>query len=304
MDVDGLKVRIIEDEKGVRSYLVDEEWALSKLPELAAQLDRLTLREGLPEKKMGMRAARLPESRDGRGGVMMILYPPAQLRDATIEQITQVLGAQAHSLIASMAREIHTSYTSDPVTDIADAQPSGRTQSPIRHMITNPQIFFLGACNTCGRLARLDVDQIDVIQAEATGGGNSDVLECRTRYDSGKDVVTCAGSMELIGMVRPFAEHRRDCDVAKPDADPYVRALCNCREPAPRPAKTFIVAKHPDMARELARTRGIPHFQFVKDPHTLRGLSGQKILIHSSAKSAALDSVTNTLHECSIEHVD
>ncbi|HVX39594.1 MAG TPA: hypothetical protein VHB25_08475 [Gemmatimonadaceae bacterium] len=111
-----LKVLLVEDAgDGRRGYFVDEQWALERLPDLAKQLDVLVNREGTPPAKLAMRAVRLPADRDHRGGVMMILYPPVQLRDASLDQITAVLGAQAHSLISAMAREIHQSYTSDPV---------------------------------------------------------------------------------------------------------------------------------------------------------------------------------------------
>jgi hypothetical protein len=114
-----LKVMIVEDDTGERGYWVNEAWALERLPELAAQLDRLVNREGTPEKEMGMRAVRMPSNRDHRGGVMMLLYPPVELRDATLEQVTRALAQRAHSIISGMARVIHQSYTSDSVDNVA-----------------------------------------------------------------------------------------------------------------------------------------------------------------------------------------
>jgi hypothetical protein len=112
-------VRIIEDVHGERYWVVNEKWALERLPDLAKQLDTLVNREGAPEKKFAMRVVRLPQDRDHRGGVMMLLFPPTGLRDASLETIRTFLGSQAHSLISGIANEIYKSYTSDPVDTTA-----------------------------------------------------------------------------------------------------------------------------------------------------------------------------------------
>lgn len=120
-----LAVMLVEDaENGRRGYFVDERWALERLPELATQLDVLVNREGAPPTKLAMRAVRMPPHRDHRGGVMLIVYPPVQLRDASLETITVAFGVQAHSLISAIAREVYQSYTSDPadLTSIRNLQ--------------------------------------------------------------------------------------------------------------------------------------------------------------------------------------
>lgn len=108
-------VQLVEDESGTRGYFVNEAWALAQLPELAAQLDTLVNRQGTPEKKLGMTAVTLPEDRDKRGGVMMIFYPPTELRGASFDTVLQFLGIKAHSILSGIAREIYQSYTADPV---------------------------------------------------------------------------------------------------------------------------------------------------------------------------------------------
>lgn len=105
-----LKALLVEDAAdGQRGYFVDEQWALERLPELAKQLDELVNREGTPPAKLGIRAVRMPADRDHRGGVMLLMYPPTQLRDASLEAIRMVR------------------YGRDP-------QPADAPQSRVRHV--------------------------------------------------------------------------------------------------------------------------------------------------------------------------
>lgn len=67
-----------------------------------------------------------PSTGEIREAVVLILYPPTELRDAPREVVEHVVMRQKASLLASIVEEIYRSFTSDPVDgaaarNIADA---------------------------------------------------------------------------------------------------------------------------------------------------------------------------------------
>jgi hypothetical protein len=78
-------------------------------------------RYGVPADKFGMSATPPFLTPDGRQGVMLLLFPPEELRDQSLETIELVVSANGKGLLKSVALEIYKSFTSDPI-DASNAQ--------------------------------------------------------------------------------------------------------------------------------------------------------------------------------------
>lgn len=78
-------------------------------------------RLGVPEDKMGTAAGIPFLTPDKRQGVLLMLFPPEQLRDQPLDVIEQVIARQSQGLMKTIALEIYKSFTSDPV-DVSAAQ--------------------------------------------------------------------------------------------------------------------------------------------------------------------------------------
>jgi hypothetical protein len=77
-------------------------------------------RLGTPPDKLGMHATPL-QTADRRQAVMIMLFPPEQLRDAPYADVLGFVFGHGTSILHSIAQEIHQSYTSEPL-DLAPTQ--------------------------------------------------------------------------------------------------------------------------------------------------------------------------------------
>jgi hypothetical protein len=71
-------------------------------------------RLGTPPDKFGMHATPL-QTADKRQAVMIMLFPPEQLRDAQYSDVLGFVFGHGSSILRSIAQEIHQSYTSEPL---------------------------------------------------------------------------------------------------------------------------------------------------------------------------------------------
>jgi hypothetical protein len=84
------------------------------LPPKQFPIDPNDPRMGVPPDKHG--AWSIPfKTPDRRQAVMMMLFPPEFLRDATYEVVEAAVFLHANTYLRTIAREIHQSYTSEPL---------------------------------------------------------------------------------------------------------------------------------------------------------------------------------------------
>lgn len=76
-------------------------------------------RMGVPPDKMG--AFFLPLKEDKRQGVMVVVFPPEELRDAPYEVVEAFVLSRGQNMLRSIAQEIHRGFTSEPPS-LADLQ--------------------------------------------------------------------------------------------------------------------------------------------------------------------------------------
>lgn len=82
------------------------------------EIDPTAARLGVPPDKFGLYAQPL-RTADRRQAVMLMVFPPEELRDQPLPVVEAVLMRQGDALLRTIALEIYKSYTSEPVDQVA-----------------------------------------------------------------------------------------------------------------------------------------------------------------------------------------
>jgi hypothetical protein len=117
LDASPTREDVLLRSRSVASHLRDQVHALSVDAEKWRALQ--AARMGAPPDKTAMQAMPALALDEQRHAVVIMLYPPEQLRDASREMIREVFLRQRNTLVEGLAEEVYKSYTSDPIDPAA-----------------------------------------------------------------------------------------------------------------------------------------------------------------------------------------